>query len=203
MSIDFAETALAQRSSHRATADPVTSALSSGKAIVVTRRGSSFLVYAADQAEAATTAFAIRHGSGFLEVVLPVGRCDALQIPEAIPSDRDTRLASHGQCIGVDAAQGVGTGISAHDRARTARVLAAEAAVPSDLTRPGHVIVVRADLSDDTIFGTALQLVRAAGRASAAVLMELVDPIDPTRMADAGAGHAFAARHQLAMLDLV
>lgn len=177
-----------------------------GSAVVLFDRNTAVLVYSAATADTRTTSFAIRHGSGFLQVALPVDRCDALQIPEAVPTDRNPSRSTYGQCIGVDAAFGVGTGISATDRARTARVLADPATVPEELTRPGHVMVVRVDsgdeLAQDTFPSHALRLAASAGCAPAVVLTELVHPHALAQMADGRAASRFACDHGLQFLDV-
>jgi 3,4-dihydroxy 2-butanone 4-phosphate synthase/GTP cyclohydrolase II len=77
----------------------------------------------------------IRQTSGFLFAPLPAERADLLDLP---PMVAHTHLT-----VAVDAKDGVSTGISATDRARTARVLADPDARPADLVRPGHVLPVR------------------------------------------------------------
>ncbi|MBC2637645.1 MULTISPECIES: 3,4-dihydroxy-2-butanone-4-phosphate synthase [unclassified Rhodococcus (in: high G+C Gram-positive bacteria)] len=181
-------------------------ACSAGEITVLYNREISCMVYAAQVADVRATAFAVRHGSGLLQVALPVERCDALQLPEAVPTERDPRLSAYGQCLGVDAADGVGTGISAKDRAHTARVLADPETRPGDLTRPGHVIVVRVDerapFASVTVGSRAMRLVSSAGCTPAAVFTELVDPNEPTRMADGRAALNFAREHDLHAVEL-
>ena len=183
----------------------VDEAYSAGSVVVLFDRDTAFLVYAAACADTATTSFAIRHGSGFLQVALPVDRCDALQIPEAVPTERNPSRSSYGQCIGVDAAFGVGTGISAEDRARTARVLADTATVPEELTRPGHVMVVRVDSGDksaqDTFPARAVRLAASAGCGPSVVLTELVHPDATIRMADGSTAQQFAREHGLQAVE--
>ncbi|MDV7353671.1 3,4-dihydroxy-2-butanone-4-phosphate synthase [Rhodococcus oxybenzonivorans] len=181
-------------------------AYAAGSAVVLFDRDTAFLVSSAASADAGTTSFAIRHGSGFLQVALPVDRCDALQIPEAVPTDRNPSRSTYGQCIGVDAAFGVGTGISATDRARTARVLADPATVPEELTRPGHVMVVRVDsgdkLAQNTFPAVALRLAASAGCTSAVVLTQLVHPDAPMQMSDGPAAQQFACEYGLQAVDV-
>lgn len=178
-------------------------AFAAGEVVVLFDRESAFLVFAAATSDTKTTSFVIEHGSGFLQVALPVNRCDRLQIPEAAPTERDQRRSAFGQCVGVDAAFGIGTGISARDRARTARVLSDSAAVPEDLTRPGHVIVVRVCEGESTVYSSALQLALEAGCVPAVVVTELVHPVEQVRMADGVAAERFASRYGLCTLSRV
>ena len=87
----------------------------------------------------------------------------------------------------VDARTGVTTGISAADRARTARLLAADETVPGDFTRPGHVVPLRARpggvLTRPGHTESAVDLARLAGLRPAGVICEIVSEEDPTTMA--------------------
>ena len=83
----------------------------------------------------------VRYTSGFLSVALPSARCDELLLP-CIASDPFSGSRAV-PAVSVDAKVGVGTGISAVDRCRTARVLADPSSHSSDLCRPGHVIAMR------------------------------------------------------------
>lgn len=163
------------------------------------------LVVAAATATAPKMAFVIRHTSGFLQVALPTAACDRLMIPEASPMYGGGRGSARGQCVGVDAAVGIDTGISAADRARTARVLGNTGSEPRDLVRPGHLIPVKADLACDgeplnAIAACASLLVHGATGSSAAVFGELVSPKDPCRMSTSVEAVEFARRFGLRLV---
>ena len=66
---------------------------------------------------------------------------ERLEIPLMTPHNKDTLRTAY--TISVDAQDGVSTGISAADRAHTARMLVDSATEPGDLTRPGHVFPLR------------------------------------------------------------
>lgn len=70
----------------------------------------------------------------------------------------------------MDAADGITTGISAHDRALTARTLAAPAATWTDLTRPGHVVPLLARPGCTGAAEASVELCRRVGLAAVAVL---------------------------------
>jgi 3,4-dihydroxy 2-butanone 4-phosphate synthase / GTP cyclohydrolase II len=96
------------------------------------------IVLAAALADTAATAWTIRRSSGFLTVALEAARAHELALPPLTRSAPDRPA----QTVAVDAADGITTGISAADRARTARVLASPASRAADLRRPGHVVPV-------------------------------------------------------------
>ena len=162
--------------------------------------GQGFLVLAADWASTATVAFAIRHTSGFLQIALSRHRCEQLLLPPMDPFEgRGDRM-----CVGVDAVRGTGTGISAADRATTARALVGAAAQPGDFTRPGHLVPVCVDRAPGarptTTAAIALDLTRRAGLQPGALLAELVGLADPTRMISRPECPAFAGTHHLPLL---
>lgn len=88
------------------------------------------------------TAWAVRYTSGLLCVALSSTRADELELPAMVRgNESSSKTPAFG--VGVDAATDVGTGISATDRSRTARVLSDPQTRPEDLTRPGHVLPLR------------------------------------------------------------
>ncbi|WP_372512329.1 3,4-dihydroxy-2-butanone-4-phosphate synthase [Gordonia aquimaris] len=111
--------------------------------------------------------------------------------------------ATHGQCVAVDAATGVTTGISAADGARTARIVAHPSTTPGEWNRPGHLVPmrVRPDLCARALPAVALTLTAAACDALGAVYADLVFPGNSPRMASANEASDFAAVHGLVVLD--
>lgn len=96
--------------------------------------------------------------SGYICISLPEQRLQQLEIPMMVPENQERHKTAY--TVTVDAKQGklpyhipvspltplgIGTttGISAHDRALTARLLADPAAKPEDFTRPGHMVPLR------------------------------------------------------------
>jgi len=100
------------------------------------------VVIAAAHATPKWTAWLVRFTSGLICAALPGRRADELELP-TMARDEDSNMEAPTFAVAVDAASGIGTGISATDRARTARVLASRRSRPSDLVRPGHVLPVR------------------------------------------------------------
>jgi 3,4-dihydroxy 2-butanone 4-phosphate synthase len=108
-----------------------------------------------------------------------------------------------GFTVAVDAAEGITTGISAHDRAHTLRVLAEPATVPADLIRPRHVMPIRCPDGGFAVqqrpWELAVDLVAAAGHPPVAVACRLIGD-DGETLDDNGAG-AFADRHDLSVCE--
>ena len=180
--------------------------LCEGRAVLLVddldERQEGVLVLPADAATPARVAWMVRQTAGFLMVALPDTTCRRLRLPLIPPDPGSERPAF---TVTVDARRDVGTGISAADRARTIRLLAAPHAGPADFTRPGHVMPLAA--ADDGVLSSpgrgeaALDLVRAAGRASAALLADLVD-LDGGGCLAGSEAIAFAAAEGLAIATI-
>ncbi|MDF3311844.1 3,4-dihydroxy-2-butanone-4-phosphate synthase [Rhodococcus sp. T2V] len=155
-------------------------ALRAGRPVLVaddvTGAGEYNVVLPAVLAEPRWTAWAVRHTSGLLCAPLPAERADALALDPMVRDNQDPRGTVY--TVSVDAAHGVGTGISATDRARTARVLADPATLPTDLVRPGHVLPVRASaggvVDRPAPAEAGVDLCRLAGLPPVALIAELV-----------------------------
>ncbi len=106
------------------------------------RENEGDVILAAEHASEQWVAWAVRYGSGLLCVPMPEPWADRLRLPPMVTDNEDPRRTAY--TVSVDAASGVGTGISAADRSRTARVLADPASGPKDVIRPGHLFPLRA-----------------------------------------------------------
>jgi 3,4-dihydroxy 2-butanone 4-phosphate synthase / GTP cyclohydrolase II len=189
--------------------DPVERAIAdiaAGKAVVVVddedRENEGDIIFAASKATPELMAFTIRHSSGVICVPMPGAMLDRLEIPLMTPHNRDKLRTAY--TISVDARDGVSTGISAADRAHTARVLADSATEPWELTRPGHVFPLRyregGVLARRGHTEAAVDLARLAGLTPAGVLVEVVN--DDGTMKRAPELRAFADEHGLAMISI-
>ena len=87
-------------------------------------------------------AFMVRHTSGVVCVPMEGAELDRLKLPPMTAVNEDRKRTAYS--VSVDARDGISTGISAADRARTVRVLVDSATEPYELTRPGHVFPLRA-----------------------------------------------------------
>lgn len=173
-------------------------------AVVADADREGVLVVAAELVTAATMAFLVRHGTGFVSVALAEPDCDRLRLPPMWPHHESER--SHAQAVSVDAAAGIGTGISASDRARTARVLADPLSAPADLLRPGHVIPERA-LTGGVLrrhggCEAAVDLADLAGLRPAAVRCGIVSIERPHRMAGQQELAGFAREYGTPMITV-
>lgn len=157
-----------------------------GMIVVRGGAGHGAIAFAAAHADVESMAFLIRHSSGFVCVALPPARCDELDLPPMCPSRRGGTGSAY--CVTVDARSDTTTGISAADRALTARRLADPASRPSDFVRPGHVVPV-----------ATAALVRLG---PVAVFGHLVSPAEPTQLATDEELAEFAGVHRIAVLDL-
>ncbi|MAS54677.1 MAG: bifunctional 3,4-dihydroxy-2-butanone-4-phosphate synthase/GTP cyclohydrolase II [Pimelobacter sp.] len=189
--------------------DPVERAIAdiaAGKAVVVVddegRENEGDIIFAASKATPELMAFTIRHSSGVICVPMPARMLDRLEIPLMTPHNKDKLRTAY--TISVDARDGVSTGISAADRAHTARVLADSATEPWELTRPGHVFPLRYREGGVLVrrghTEAAVDLARLAGLTPAGVLVEVVN--DDGTMKRAPELRAFADEHGLAMISI-
>ncbi|MFC9833017.1 3,4-dihydroxy-2-butanone-4-phosphate synthase [Rhodococcus sp. NPDC127530] len=181
----------------------VTRHLAAGRPVVVSRpHRHGFVVVAAHDASTTAAAFVIRHSSGFVQIALPRRRCEELLLPPMNPFD----TGGARMCVGVDAVRGTGTGISAADRATTARALVDPVTGPGDLTRPGHLVPVCVDHRDtdmrDSAAAIALDLTRRTGLPPGALFADLVGMADPTRMMNHTECVVFSGTHNLPLVTV-
>jgi 3,4-dihydroxy 2-butanone 4-phosphate synthase/GTP cyclohydrolase II len=184
------------------------STLQAGRPVLVTddaqRENEGDVVLAAQTLTAAWMGWTIRHTSGYVCAPMPWSWADRLDLPLMVSPRENEDPFRTAYAITVDAATGVGTGISATDRARTVRVLGDPSSVPSDLTRPGHVVPLRARaggvLERPGHTEAAVDLCRLAGLAPVAAIAELVD--DSGEMLRGPAVHALAKAAHLPVLSI-
>jgi 3,4-dihydroxy 2-butanone 4-phosphate synthase/GTP cyclohydrolase II len=121
-------------------------ALRAGRPVIVadneSRENEGDVIIAAGLASQETLAWMVRTTSGFICAPMTNEIADRLELPVMVTHNEDVRGTNY--TVSVDAAAGVTTGISAHDRAHTLRVLADLGTAPSDLHRPGHIMPLRA-----------------------------------------------------------
>jgi 3,4-dihydroxy 2-butanone 4-phosphate synthase / GTP cyclohydrolase II len=141
--------------------------------------------------------FMARFGRGLICMTLTRARCQQLRLPLMV-SDTD-REKSTNFTVSIEAAEGVTTGISAHDRARTVRVAVAPDASPEDLRQPGHVFPLMAQpggvLTRAGHTEAGCDLARLAGLEPAAVIVEILN--EDGTMARRPELEAFARQHGL------
>ena len=106
------------------------------------RENEGDLVMAAEFVTPEAINFMVTHGRGLVCLTLTEERCRQLDLP-LMAARNGTRYGTN-FTQSIEAAEGVETGISAADRARTIQVAVARDAKPSDLVQPGHIFPVRA-----------------------------------------------------------
>ena len=181
-------------------------AIRAGNSVVVVddedRENEGDLIFAAQRATAEQVAFMIRWTSGYICVAMPGRELDRLGLPPMTMVNEDRKGTAY--AVTVDARDVKATGISAEDRARTIKVLSDTATEPRDLTRPGHVLPLRA-MEGGVLRRTghteaAVDLARLAGLTPAGALCELMNE-DGTMMR-APQCREFADTHGLVMISI-
>ena len=146
--------------------------------------------------------FMARHGRGLICVAMTGERLDDLRIPMMVGRN-DSRFGT-GFTVSVEARDGVTTGISAADRARTIQVLVDPEARPDDLVMPGHMFPLRARAGGTLVRAgqteASVDLCKMAGLHPAAVLCEVMKA--DGSMARLPQLKRFASRHGLKIISV-
>lgn len=182
------------------------SAFAAGKALLVVddedRENEGDIIFAAQFATPALMGWTIRYSSGVICTPLSGERADALELPPMVSENQDAKGTAY--TVSCDAAIGVSTGISATDRALTARVLADPAAGPTAVTRPGHLFPLRAvdggvrERPGHT--EAAVEFCRLAGLEKVGVIAEVV--YDDGEMMRLDGLRTFAAEHGCLLVSI-
>ena len=177
-----------------------------GKMVVVVddedRENEGDLTMAAELVSPEDVAFIRKYASGVICVPMTAERLHELDVPQMV-SRNEARLGT-AFTVSVDAREGVTTGISAADRARTIKVLADPRTKPHDLVKPGHIfplqardggVLVRAGQTE-----AAVDLCRLAGLSPVGVICEITNPDGSmSRMPEL---KRFARRHGLRVITV-
>ncbi|GGO65458.1 riboflavin biosynthesis protein RibBA [Microbacterium nanhaiense] len=128
------------------TIDEALEALRAGRPVLVAddenRENEGDVILSAQLATPEVIAWTVRYTSGYLCAPMPQEWADRLDLSPMVARNEDARGTAY--TVSVDAAEGVTTGISASDRARTVNVLADPESTPSSVIRPGHILPLRA-----------------------------------------------------------
>ena len=166
------------------------------------RENEGDIIFAASKATPELMAFIIRHTSGVICVPMPGQDLDRLQLPLMTAQNSERMRTAF--TVSVDARDGVTTGISATDRARTVRTLVDSATEPYEIVRPGHIFPLRyaegGVLRRPGHTEAAVDLARLAGLPPAGVLAEVVN--DDGTMARLPQLREFADEHGLALISI-
>ena len=180
--------------------------VAAGRPVIVVddadRENEGDIIVAASKMTPELMGFMIRHTSGVICVPLLGEDLDRLQLP--LMTAQNTERMRTAFTISVDARDGVTTGISAADRARTVRALVDSATKANELVRPGHIFPLRyaegGVLRRPGHTEAAVDLARLAGLAPAGALAEVVN--DDGTMARLPALRTFADSRGLALISI-
>jgi 3,4-dihydroxy 2-butanone 4-phosphate synthase/GTP cyclohydrolase II len=175
--------------------------LAAGRMVIIVddedRENEGDLLMAASAVRAEDINFMARYGRGLICLTLTRERCRELRLPLMVSSTHDQHRTNF--TISIEAAEGVTTGISAHDRAHTVRTAVRADARPQDLRQPGHIFPLMAHpggvLTRAGHTEAGCDLARLAGLQPAAVIVEVLN--DDGTMARRKDLEIFAKTHGL------
>ena len=175
--------------------------LRKGRIIIVVdaegRENEGDLMVAAEVATADHINFMAKYGRGLICLTLTPERCRHLELPLMI-KETNSKLATN-FTVSIDAKEGISTGISTFDRARTVNAAVNADSKASDLTRPGHIFPLMAQpggvLTRAGHTESGCDLARLAGFEPAAVIVEILK--DDGSMARLPDLEAFANQHRI------
>lgn len=155
-------------------------ALKEGRPVIVVddhdRENEGDIVLAAQFATQEWIAWTVRMSSGFICAPMTHDIADRLALPPMVAHNEDPRGTAY--TVTVDAANRLSTGISAADRANTLRILADPQSTPAQLSRPGHIVPLRAVeggvLTRNGHTEAAIDLLQLAGLEPVAAIAEVV-----------------------------
>ena len=181
--------------------DEILEDLRRGKMAVIVddedRENEGDLIMAAERVRPEDVNFMARNGRGLICLTLTRERCRQLRLPLMV-SDTDSSHRTN-FTLSIEAAEGVTTGISAHDRAHTVLTAVAAEARPEDLRQPGHIFPLMAQpggvLTRAGHTEAGCDLARLAGFSPAAMIVEILN--DDGTMARRPDLERFAKSHGL------
>jgi 3,4-dihydroxy 2-butanone 4-phosphate synthase / GTP cyclohydrolase II len=179
-----------------------------GKMIILVddedRENEGDLVLAAERVTPEAINFMAKHGRGLICLALDEAQVEQLGLPMMSAPGRGGPPLGTAFTVSIEAAEGVTTGISAADRARTVQAAISPTARPSDVVTPGHVFPLKARRGGVLVrtgqTEGAVDLARLAGMRPAGVICEIMkDDGEMARMPDL---EEFAAQHGLCILTV-
>jgi 3,4-dihydroxy 2-butanone 4-phosphate synthase/GTP cyclohydrolase II len=182
--------------------------LRAGKAIVLvddeSRENEGDFVVAAEAMTVEMINFLTRVGGGYLCVALDAESCERLDLGPQTGVNTSVRGTAFTVTVDGHPKHGVGTGISARDRAKSIQLLAEPSSVPEDFVRPGHInplrarpggVLVRTGQTEGSV-----DLCRLAGLRPAAAIIEIV--LENGEMARVPDLETICAQHRLKMCSV-
>ncbi len=177
-----------------------------GKMVVLVddenRENEGDLFLASDHVTPDAINFMAMFGRGLVCLALTPEKCDRLQLPQMV-ADNEAQFST-AFTVSIEAREGVTTGISAADRARTIEAASAPDANPTDIVRPGHIFPLRAKpggvLQRAGQTEGSVDLARLAGLNPAGIICEIMT--DDGTMARLPDLELFAAEHGLKICSI-
>lgn len=161
--------------------DEIVKDIRDGKMVIMVddenRENEGDLIMAAARVRPEDINYMARYGRGLICLTLSRERCAQLRLPLMVHETDEHHATNF--TLSIEAAEGITTGISAHDRAKTVRVAVAPDARAEDIRQPGHVFPVMAQpggvLTRAGHTEAGCDLARLAGLEPAAVIVEILN----------------------------
>ena len=181
--------------------DEIIDDLAQGKMVIIVddedRENEGDLVMAASWVRPEDINFMARYGRGLICLTLNQARCEQLRLPLMVSDTNDKHLTNF--TVSIEAAEGVTTGISAADRARTVKAAVARDAKAADIVQPGHIFPIMAQpggvLTRAGHTEAGCDLAQLAGLEPASVIVEILN--EDGTMARRPELEVFAKEHDL------
>ena len=126
--------------------EDILAALREGQMVIMVddedRENEGDLIMLASKVTPEAINYMARYGRGLICLTLTQARCEQLRLPLMVSGTHIQHTTNF--TISIEAAEGITTGISAHDRARTIQAAVADNARPGDLVQPGHIFPIMA-----------------------------------------------------------
>lgn len=189
-----------------ATIEEAVEDIKNGKMIIIVddedRENEGDLVCAAEKVTPELINFMAVHGRGLICLPLTEDRCDFLQL--APQTAENTSGFGTAFTVSIEAKEGVTTGISAADRAKTILTAVNPESKPNDLARPGHIFPLRAKNGGVLVrvgqTEASVDMARIAGLNPSAVICEIMN--DDGTMARLPELEVFAEKHDLKIISV-
>lgn len=173
--------------------------IAAGKMVILVddedRENEGDLTMAAEDVTPEAINFMAKYGRGLICLSLTNEKADSLDLPMMVSNN--TSPFQTGFTVSIEAREGVTTGISAADRARTVQTAVADNAKPRDLVKPGHIFPLRARNGGVMVrvgqTEGSVDLARLAGKKPAGVICEVMD--DDGTMARMPSLEKFSEKH--------
>jgi 3,4-dihydroxy 2-butanone 4-phosphate synthase/GTP cyclohydrolase II len=183
------------------TTQEIIAELAAGRMVILVdeedRENEGDLVLAAEFVTPEAINFMAKYGRGLICLTLTEDRCNQLNLP--MMTTRNGTSYGTNFTVSIEAAEGVTTGISAADRARTIQVAVAKNARPSDIVQPGHIFPLKAQRGGVLMRAghteAGCDLAQMAGLTPASVICEIMK--DDGTMARLPDLMEFAQEHKL------